>query len=92
MITRLIQLTIETGAVTVGAMVLRFVIYSYDMTTDAVVSMNNQEIVISPWPFSISISQLFVYVVAGHCPFHVWVLTMSYTQELLDNKAVCMVS
>ncbi|KAF8549060.1 hypothetical protein OG21DRAFT_641712 [Imleria badia] len=60
LITRVIQLTIETGAVTSGAMALRFVIYNYDLTTDVVVSVSNQEIVLSQWPYSASISQLFV--------------------------------
>ncbi|KAF8549054.1 hypothetical protein OG21DRAFT_1526077 [Imleria badia] len=45
LIRKLIQLTCETGAVTMRAMALRFWIYNYDTTTVEVVSMNTPEIV-----------------------------------------------
>ncbi|KAF8549055.1 hypothetical protein OG21DRAFT_1488853 [Imleria badia] len=60
LIRKLIQLTIETGAVTPAAMALRMLLFNYDPTSDVVVSMSKQEIVVSKWPFPVSLAQLIV--------------------------------
>ncbi|KAF8551804.1 hypothetical protein OG21DRAFT_1486675 [Imleria badia] len=60
LIRKLIQLTIETGAVTPAAMSLRFLLYNYDKSTDVVVSMSKQEIIMTQWPYGISLAQLII--------------------------------
>ncbi|KAF8548084.1 hypothetical protein OG21DRAFT_1489686 [Imleria badia] len=62
LIRKLIQFTIETGAVTPAAMALGLLLCNYDPTSDVVVTLSKQEIVISQWPYSASIAQLIVYV------------------------------